>query len=115
RGGDEDRLWQQLLKLVEAQRPVIESGWQAEAVVDEVFLARAVAAVHSPDLRNRHVRLVDESDGVFRQIVDERWRRFPGLTPGQVTRVIFDPLAEADFEHHFEVEARALFNALRLD
>ena len=60
RGRHEDRLRQQALELVEAQRPVVERRRQPEAVVDEVLLARAVALVHAADLRDRDVRLVDE-------------------------------------------------------
>ncbi len=75
---DEDRLRQELLELVEAQRPVVERRRQAKAVVDQVLLARAVAPVHAADLRNRDVRLVDEHQRVGRQVVDQRRRRLAG-------------------------------------
>ena len=71
----EDRLRQQPLELLEAQRPVVERRRQPEAVVDEVLLARAVALVHAADLRDRHVALVDEHERVARQVVDQRRRR----------------------------------------
>ena len=53
-----------LEELVEAQRPVVERGRQAEAEVDERLLARPVALVHAADLRDGLVRLVDEDHEV---------------------------------------------------
>ena len=49
-------------QLVELERSVVERARQAEAVLDERLLARAVAAVHRPDLRHRLVRLVDDQE-----------------------------------------------------
>ena len=57
---DEDHLRRELLPLVEAQRPVVERRRQAEAVLDQRLLARAIAAVHRADLRDRLVTLVDD-------------------------------------------------------
>jgi hypothetical protein len=57
------------------QRPVVQRRRQAEAVFDQVLLARAVALVHAADLRNGDVRLVDEHQRVGRQVVDQGRRR----------------------------------------
>ncbi len=111
----EHRLRQQAFELVEAKRPVVERGRQAEAVVDEVLLARAVALVHAAGLRNRHVRLVDEHQRARRQVIDQCRRRLARLATGQMARVVLDPLAKADLGHHLEVEARPLLDPLRFD
>ena len=97
------------------ERPVVERRRQAEAVVDQVLLARAVAAVHAAELRDGHVALVDDHQRVRRQIVDQRRRRLAGAAAGQVPRVVLDALAEAQLGQHLEVEARALLDALRLE
>ncbi len=112
---DEDRLAHHRLELVETQRPVVESGRQAEAVLDQVLLARAVALVHPAELRNSDVALIDDHQGVGRQVVDEGRRRLAGLASRQMPRIILDPLAEAQLGEHLEVEAGALLDALRLD
>jgi hypothetical protein len=78
-------------------------------------LRGAVALEHAADLRDRHVALVDEHQRVARQVVDQRRRRLAGLAAGQVARIVLDPFAEADLDHHLEVEARALLDPLRLD
>ena len=78
---DEDGLRQQSLEFVEAQRPVVQRRGQAEAVVDEIFLARAVALVHAADLRNRDVALVDDHQRARRQVVDQRRWRLAGRRP----------------------------------
>ena len=77
-------------EFLEFQRPVIQSRRQAEAVFDEVFLARPVAGVHSPQLRQGDVRFVDEDEEVIGEIVEERIRRLTGLAAGQVARIVFD-------------------------
>ena len=112
---DEDRLRRDLLVLVERQRPIVERRRQAEAVLDERFLARAIAFVHAADLRNRHVALVDEQQRVVRQVVEQARRRLAGAAPRQIARVVLDAVAVADLEDHLQVEARALLEPLRLD
>ena len=115
RGRYEDRLAHHFLELVETQRPVVERRRQAEAVFHQVFLARAVAAVHAAELRDGHVALVDDHQRVLRQVVDQRRRRLARLAARQVPRVVLDALAEAELGQHLEVEARALLDALRLE
>ena len=59
---------------------------------------------------------VDDQQGVFRQIFEQALaavhRR---LAPGQVARIILDARAVANFDHHLDIEARALFQALGFD
>jgi hypothetical protein len=61
------------------------------------------------------VRFIDEHQCIARQVVDQGRRRLAGRAPRQMARIVLDALAEADLEHHLDVEARALFDALRLD
>ena len=100
------------LELIEAQRPVVERRRQPEAVVHQVLLARAVAAIHAADLRDRDVALVDDHERIVRQIVDQRRRRLARLAAGQMARVVLDAFAEAHLVQHLEIEARALLDAL---
>src|SRR4051812_21434855 len=103
------------LELVEAQRPVVERRRKAKAVLDQVFLARAIALVHPAKLRDRDVALIDDHERIGRQVVDQRGRRLARLAAGQVARIVLDALAEAELGEHLQVEARALLDALRLD
>src|SRR5439155_12376732 len=112
---DEDRLVETRLELVEGERTVVERAGQAEAVLDEDLLARAVAAVHAANLRERDVRLVDEHEEVRREVVQERPRAAARGTACEMPRVVLDPSARAGLAHHLEVEARALREPLRLE
>ena len=103
------------LELLERQRPVVERRGEAEAVLDEVRLARAVAVGHRPQLRERDVALVDHEQEVLREVVEQRRRRLPGRAAREVARVVLDPRAEADLADHLQVEARALLQALGLE
>ena len=103
------------LELLELERPVVERARQAEAVLDERLLARAVAAVHRADLRHRLVRLVEDEQEVLREVVDERRRRLARLAAREVARVVLDAVAEAHLLEHLEVVHRALLEALLLE
>ncbi len=61
------------------------------------------------------MRFVDDHQRVARQVIDQRRWRLARRTPGQVARIVLDALAEADLQHHLDIEARALLDALRLD
>ena len=52
-----------------------------------------------------HVGLVDDDQRVVGQVIHQRRRRVAGAAPGQVPRVVLDPVAVADLLHHLEVEA----------
>ncbi|MNM65456.1 hypothetical protein D3C81_769030 [compost metagenome] len=103
------------LELVELERPVVQRRRQAEAVLDQRGLARAVTVVHAVELADQHVRLVQEHQRIGRQVVDQRRRRLAGARAGQVARVVLDALAEAQLGEHFEIEAGTLLQPLRLD
>ena len=112
---DVDGLRLHALELVEPQRPVVERRRQAEAVLDQRLLARAVAAVHRLELRQGDVALVDHQQGIPRQVVEQAGRRLAGLAARQVARVVLDARAVAELRDHLEVEQRALLEALRLE
>ncbi len=102
-------------ELFEAERAVVHGGGEAEAVVDEVLFARAVAVPHAVELGDGDVGFVDEEEEVAGEVVEEGGRGFAGETAGEVARVVFDAVAVADGLDHFEVEAGALVDALGLD
>ena len=102
-------------ELVEAERSVVERRREAEPVVDERLLARAVALVHPAELRHRLVRLVDVDDEVVGEIVDQRERvraRRPAL---EHPRVVLDPVAEAELLEHLDVVLGALPDPVGLE
>ena len=101
-----------LLELVKLQWPVIQRRGQAETVIDQVLLARAVATVHATHLTNSHVRFINKDQRVIRQVVDQRRRRFSGLATGEMPGVVFDALAETNLAQHLDIELGALLDAL---
>src|SRR3546814_13146661 len=71
---------------LELQRPVVDAGRQAEAVLGERRLARVVAAENAVELADGDVALVDEAEGVVRQVLEEGRRRLARLASGKVAR-----------------------------
>jgi hypothetical protein len=114
RRGDEHRLAHLGLELGELQRPVVERARQPEAVLHQHFLACAVAVEHAAQLADQHVAFVQEHQRVLGQVVHQRRRRVAGPGARQVARVVLDALAVAHLLQHLQVEAGALFQALRL-
>src|SRR5581483_8206770 len=114
-GGDVDGLADADFELFEAEWAVVHGGGEAEAVVDEVLFAGAVAVPHAVELRDGDVGFVDEGEEVAGEVVEEGWWGLAGETAGEVARVVFDAVAVADGFDHLEVEAGALVDALGFD
>ena len=114
-GGDVDDLAGAGLELFEAEGAVVHGGGQAEAVVDEVLFAAAVAVPHAVELRDGDVGLVDEEEVVAGEVVEECGRGLAGETAGEVAGVVLDAVAVAYGLDHLEVETGALVDALGFD
>ena len=114
-GGDIDHLVDAGDELVEAQGAVVQRRRQAEAVVDQGLLARAVAVVHAVELADGDMALVDEEQIVGREIVEQVGGRRPLGLAGEVAAVVFDAVAVAELVDHLQVEHGALLETLRLE
>jgi len=112
RGADVNGLRRQGFELVEGERTVVAGGRQAEAVLDEVLLAGAVAAIHGPDLRDGDVALVDHQEEVLGEEVEQAVGTRPGGTAVEVAGVVLDAGAVAQLADHLEVVGDALVQAL---
>jgi hypothetical protein len=104
RGRDGDGLRAHGVPFLEAQRPVVHAGGQAEAVFGQRRLAAEVAAIHAADLRDGLVALIDEDEGVVGDVFEQGGRRLAGLAAGQVARIVLDAGAGAGGLQHFQVE-----------
>ena len=111
---DRDRQRAHGVPFLEAQRPVVHAGRQAEAVFGERRLAAEVAAIHAADLRHGDVALVDEDQRVVGDVFEQGRRRIARLAAGEIARIILDAGAGAGRLQHLEVEAGALLQPLRL-
>ncbi len=90
-------------EFLEAHGAVVEGGGEAEAVIDEGFLAVAVAGVHGVDLRDGDVGFVDDEQIILGEIIDEGVGFGAGGRAGEVAGVVFDAGAHAGFVEHFDV------------
>ena len=99
-------------EFAEAQRAVVHRARQAEPVVHQCLLARAVALIHAADLRHRGVRLVHHEQEILGEEVEQRVRPRARRAAGEVTRVVLDARAEPHLLEHFEVVLGAQLDAL---
>ena len=112
---DEHDLSHALFPLCEIEWAIVERGRQTESIRDQHFLARAVAVIHPANLWNRLVTFVDDDDGIFRQVVEQRGRRRSWRTTGEMPRIVLDAVAVPDLPDHLEVEHRSLMKPLCLE
>ena len=59
-------------------------------MIDQHFLPLAIAVVHRLDLRQRHVRFIDDEQKILREIVDQRVRLVARLAAIQMPAVVLD-------------------------
>ena len=70
--GDEQALWYPSPELFLLQRPVVQRGWQSEAVLHKSLLAHAVTVVHTAHLWYRDVTFVHhEQPLLWREIINQ--------------------------------------------
>ena len=103
------------IPFLEAERPVVHAGRQAETIFGKRGLAAKIAAIHAADLRDRDVALVDEDQRVVGQILEQRRRRLAGFAAGQVARIVFDAGAGASRLDHLHIKLATLRQTLRLE
>jgi hypothetical protein len=97
-GGDEDDLVPHLLEFFDAEGAVVEGAGEAKAMLDEGFLALAVAVVHGLELGDGDVGFVDDEEVVLGEIVDQSVGLFAGFSAVEMARVVFDAGADPDFQ-----------------
>ena len=109
RGTDVNHLLGHFVELVEGERAVVQGCRQAETIVHERLLARAVAAVHGAYLRHAHVALVDDNQKVLGEEVQEAIRARARRASVEVARVVLNAAAVPQLAYHFDVVLHALF------
>ena len=72
-----------VFELLKGERPVVQRRRQPKAKFHQGGLARAVSGIHSSDLGNCDVGLVDEKEEVVGEVVEKAGRRLSGLSAGE--------------------------------
>ena len=100
------------LKLLPAQRTVVQGRWQAETIINQHLLPRAVAIVHTPNLSHGHVTLVNHNQEIVREKVQKGIRRLSFTSTIHMARIVLNAVCIAHFTQHFDIILRTLFQAL---
>ena len=100
-----------LVELVELQRAVVRRGREPEAIFNQNRLAGVVTSVHGPYLGDGDVALVDESDKVVREVVDQAERPLSWLAAVQIPGVVLDPGAVSHLLDHLKIVLNPLLQA----
>ena len=100
---DVERLPRHLLKLRKTLRPVVQRRGQPEPKIHQRRLTRFVAVEHPADLRNGHVALVHHQEKILRKKIEQTEWPLSRLSRRQMSRVIFNAVAEAHFLQHLQI------------
>ena len=111
-GRDKHTLTHDALKLFKFERTVVHGRRQAPAIIHQIGLARAVTQIHATHLRHGDMAFVDNHQRMRRQVVDQGRRRITGIATGQMTTVVFNAFAKADFIEHLQIKTCALLDTL---
>src|SRR5690625_3870112 len=111
---NKDSLPHSLLKLLELERSIIQSRRQAKAKLDQRLLAGAIPAIHTAQLPHRYMTLVDEHQGIVRQIINQGWRGLARRCAGEMAGVVFNPFAKPQLIEHLHIKTGPLFEPLCL-
>ena len=103
------------LKLLEIQRPVIQSRGQTEAVIHQSILSGTVSCIHAPYLGNGHMGLVNNDQKVIRKEIQQSHGRLSRFGSRQMSGIILDTGAKAGFTKHLYIEIGPLRNPLGLN
>ena len=109
-----NRLTDTLQELLPLQRAVIHRRRQTETMLHQGALTRHITLIHGTNLRNRHVRLVNNQQEIIREIIQQTVRGATGGTTVNMARVVLNAIAEAHLLHHFQVVGGAHTQTLRL-
>ena len=115
RRGHEHHLRRDRQELLERLGPVVDRAGQPEPVVDERLLPRPVALGHAADLGHGLMGLVDETNEVVGEVVEQAVRPLAGLAAVEDSRVVLDPRAEPELAEHLHVVLGALAQAMGLE
>ena len=112
RRADIEDAWGEVVELLELQRSIVQRSGQAEAVLHEARLTRAVTTIHRMDLWYGHVALVDDEEEVAGEVVEETEGALARLTTIEVAGVVLDARAVAQLADHLQVIGGTLVEAL---
>jgi hypothetical protein len=85
---------------------------QPETIVNQCRFARTIAFVHGPNLGHGDVAFIHKNEKIFGEIIQQRRRWLAGQTAGEVPGIVLDAVAVTNLLDHFQIEERALFDAL---
>ena len=109
RRGYANELRNALVEFFKGQRTVVVSRFHAKSVFDQIFFAGKIAVIHSADLRDGHMTLVDEYQKLpFGEIIEQGKGRLARVSAVKIAGIVFDARTISDLPDHFQVMVGAL-------
>ena len=99
-------------KFFKTKRTVIQRRRQPKSIVHQRSLSGLISVVHTANLRNCLMRLVNHHNKIVREIINQSIGRLPRRKPRQMSGVVLDPGTKTCLSHHFYIKIRSLRNSL---
>ena len=109
---DKHDLIDPVFEFFKIQRAVVLGRRKAETVIHQRRFTRLISGVHTADLRDRLVRLINDDQEIIPKIIHQRVRRLSRLQAGQITGIVLNAGAHAGFPQHFNVKVCPFLNPL---
>lgn len=82
---------------------MVDSRWQSESIFDQIHLPCFIAGWHRLQLRNGHVRFIDDDEKIIRKIIENGIGWLSRKSAVEVERVILDPVDESCLSDHPDI------------
>ncbi|MBT9149380.1 MAG: hypothetical protein DDT28_00803 [Dehalococcoidia bacterium] len=102
------------LELAEIQGAIVQGRWKTKAVFHQHLFSRSVTVIHTSNLGDGHVRLVNDEQEVVREVIYERPGWASRGASSKMAGVVLDAGTIARFSQHLDIVVGASLQTLRL-
>ena len=107
-------LMNMLVELIKSKWAIVQCAWKTKTMLNQNFFTGAITVVHSPNLRQCHVRFVNQKQPIVRKIINQSRRLLARFSVGQIARIILNPFHKTSFLQHLQIIFGTLAQPLRL-
>ena len=102
-------------KFFETEWTVIQRRRQPKSIVHQRSLSGLISVVHTANLRNCLMRLVNHHNKIVREIINQSIGRLPRRKPCQMSGVVLDSGTKTCLFHHFQIKIGPFADSLCLE
>ena len=103
RSGNINCLMNVLIELVKSKWAIVQCARKTKTMLNQNFLTGAITVIHSSNLRQCHMRFVNQKQPIVRKIINQSRRLLARFSVGQIARIILNSLHKTSFLQHLQI------------